>query len=68
MIEFVEAPKGQEDRYRTDLLLMAISERITELMWLKEKSQQALNLYQPGKEEYPVVCSGDDVEFLKYLE
>jgi len=59
MIEFVEAPKGQEDRYRTDLLLMAISERITELMWLKEKSQQAPNFYQPGIEEYPVVCSGD---------
>lgn len=63
MLDFVDAPKGQEERYGTDLFLMAISERLTELLWLKEKAAD----FTKGKitlDDVPTaIVSSSEVEF-----
>lgn len=69
MIDFFDLPKGQEERYRMDLVLYVISERMQELFYLKDKildiKQTALpEMSNSEEEDKKPQASLDDVVFI----
>eukprot|EP00397_Hematodinium_sp_SG-2012_P033803 GEMP01036172.1.p1 GENE.GEMP01036172.1~~GEMP01036172.1.p1 ORF type:complete len:357 (+),score=125.16 GEMP01036172.1:23-1072(+) len=63
MLDFVDAPKGQGERYHTDLMLMAMSERLKELLWLREKASEFENENGNVQETIMTTISPQEIEF-----